>query len=273
MTNLKSNAGIPQSRVPLADMNLIPAGPFTIGASGWGDSEAPVHQVVLQSYWIDKNPVTNAAFQVFVNETGYLTSAERKGSAWGFQNDKATQINGLNWRTYAGIGRENHPVILVSWFDAKAYAEWAGKRLPTEAEFEKAARGGLDDKMYPWGNESPDSLRCNMARRFTDAPPTTPIQSFPPNGYGLYDMCGNVWNWCEDWFAEDYYAQYSAHKNPAHPHLGPESGATKVRRGGSWNVIQAFRLRCSNRGAYLPADCSINIGFRCAKDSIETPNI
>lgn len=243
------------------EMAVVPGGPFEMGADGWGEFESPAHAVVVRGFRLDVAPVTNRAFRLFAEATGYRTGAEKKGRAWGYRSGKPAEIPGLCWREYATPDREEHPVILVSWHDAAAFALWAGKRLPTEAEFEKAARGGLRGKLYPWGDAEPSDLLCNFGKETHDVPPTTPVKSFPPNDYGLYDMCGNVWNWCADWFSEQYYAQ-SPDENP----VGPRWGATKIRRGASFNIIQPFRLRCSNRGAYLPDDFAINIGFRCAKD-------
>jgi formylglycine-generating enzyme required for sulfatase activity len=122
----------------------------------------------------------------------------------------------------------------------------------------------LVKKLYPWGDEQPTEKLCNYGKVTTNFPATTVIKTFPPNNYGLYDMCGNVWNWCNDWFSETSY-NTKDNNNPN----GPESGFTKVRRGASFNIIQTFRLRTSNRGAYDPNHCAINIGFRCVKDFIK----
>lgn len=245
-------------------MVKIPAGYFYMGAEGWGEFEAPIHEVYLDDFWMDINPITNYEFSKFVQATQYVTTAEKRGFAWGYKNGKPSEIKGLNWSTYATPDRDNHPVVLVSWYDANSFAKWKGKRLPTEAEFEKSARGGLYGKLYPWGDDAPSEQYCNFNKTVIEIPPTTPIESFPPNAYGLYDMCGNVWNWCQDWFGEQYYADFSNGKAGLQ-HLGPEYGSSKVRRGASFNIIQNFRLRCSNRGAYLPDQYAVNIGFRCAK--------
>lgn len=244
----------------ITTMVFIPASTFLMGAEDWGTFEQPVHEVYIDAFLMDAAPVTNAAFSEFVNTTNYRTSAEKKGNAMGYEKGELKEIKGLCWNSYA-IGRENHPVVLVSWEDATAYAHWIGKRLPTEAEFEKAARGGLESKLYPWGNEIVTLNKCHYAQETIDYPPTAEIKSYPPNNYGLYDMCGNVWNWCSDWFGEKYY-ELSPKNNPQ----GPISGITKVRRSASFNIIQPFRLRCSNRGAYEKDAYAINIGFRCVKD-------
>ncbi|MFZ4475403.1 MAG: formylglycine-generating enzyme family protein [Saprospiraceae bacterium] len=242
-------------------MVLIPQGPFTMGANGWGAFESPVHEVHIKDFLLDSTTVTNRQFQEFVKATDFITTAEKKGEANGYRKGSLELIAGLNWKTYATPERMEHPVVLVSWEDASKYAEWAKKRLPTEAEFEKASRGGLFGKLYPWGDEPPTDQYCNFAKETTDYPVTVAVKSFPPNAYGLYEICGNVWNWCQDWFLEDFYS-----KSPLENPKGPEIGFTKVRRGASFNVIQPFRLRCSNRGAYYPNSFAINIGFRCAMD-------
>ncbi len=241
-------------------MVLISAGPYRMGSADGGEFEGPIHDVYLDDFWMDEAPVTNSEFARFVRETGHETTAERAGSAWGYTNGAFGFIPALNWRSFAMPDRESHPVLLVSWHDAMAYCAWAGKRLPTEAEWEKAARGGLDGALYPWGNNTPDGTQSNFARNASEVPPTTRVKQFHPNPYGIYDIVGNVWQWCADCFSGSYYA--SAPKdNPS----GPTHGATHVRRGGSWNVIQPFRLRCSNRGAAPPLSCTPNIGFRCVR--------
>lgn len=251
-------ASPPGVLTPPTGMVLIPRGSFLMGSEGWGEFESPIHQVHLDDFWMDETPVTNGQFAQFVEATGYQTEAEHLGEAWGYHNGEYCLISGLFWRSYALPEREEHPVVLVSWHDAVAYAQWAGKRLPTEAEWEKAARGGLVGQLYPWSERSPDGSQCNFAQSPADVPPTTPVKAFPPNEYGLYDMVGNVWQWCADYFGEHYYAE-SPHKNPP----GPSVGSHRVRRGGSWNVIQSFRLRTSNRGAMEATAAVPNVGFRC----------
>jgi sulfatase modifying factor 1 len=242
-------------------MRLIPAGRFLMGAEGWGKYESPIHEVFLDDFLMDETHVTNLEFEKFVNQTRYRTTAEINGFANGYIAGKAEQVEGLCWKTYFTKGRENHPVILVSWHDGNEFAKWSGKRLPTEAEFEKAARGGLQQNLYPWGDGEPRRDACNMGKQTIEVPPTTEVKTFSCNGYGLYDMAGNVWNWCADWFSEIYYSSGET-ENPK----GSETGITRVRRGASFNIIQTFRLRCANRGAYRPGDYAINIGFRCVKD-------
>jgi formylglycine-generating enzyme len=241
-------------------MVLIPAGTFMMGSIGWGEFEIPVHEVYLDDFWMDETPVTNRDFARFVSETGYRTDAERAGAAWGYGSGAFSEVRRLSWHTYATPDREDHPVVLVSWNDSLAYCRWTEKRLPTEAEWEKAARGPLREKLYPWGDTYPDGTQANFAGKPSEVPPTTRVKQFPPNGFGLYDTVGNVWQWCADWYADDYY-RVSPRENPP----GPASGSNRVRRGGSWNVIQPFRLRCANRGAMPPSAVAPNIGFRCVR--------
>jgi formylglycine-generating enzyme required for sulfatase activity len=245
----------------LADMILIPAGPFVMGANGQGDFEGPAREVTLRAFRMDATPVTNAQFHRFINATGYRTRAEVAGSAWGHVGDDFRPVEGLNWHAATLPDRGDHPVTYIAWADALAFANWAGKRLPTEAEWEKAARGGRPGALYPWGDSTPDGSQSNFAQTPAFIPPTTPVKRFAPNEYGLYDMVGNVWQWCADWYQADYYAGGSR-VNPT----GPEQGQHRVRRGGSWNVIQTFRLRCANRGAVDPGMTVPNLGFRCVTD-------
>lgn len=252
---------ITQSNNTTNDMVCIPSGTFLMGAENWGEFESPIQEVYVEAFLMDKNPVTNAEFAQFVAETQYQTTAEKQGHAIGYENGEQKDIQGLCWKTYATEERQQHPVVMVSWFDAQAYATWAGKRLPTEAEWEKAARGGLEQNLYPWGNNEPTATTCNFAKTTLNLPPTTPVETYTPNGYGLFDMAGNVWNWCADWFGV-----YETHALMAQNPTGATHGETKVRRGASFNIIQTFRLRCSNRGAYKPENFAINIGFRCAKN-------
>ncbi len=238
----------------------IRGGAFAMGSEGFGEFESPVRTVTLSDFLLDETLVTNAAFGEFTAATGYVTTAERTGAAWGYDKGTYKSIAGLNWKHYALPGRADHPVVLVSWHDAAAYCQWAHKRLPTEAEWEYAARGGNTSNLYPWGGDEPDGTQSNFARAAGAVPPTTPVMHYPPSPLGLRDLVGNAWQWCSDWFGETYYATGDA-VDPA----GPSAGQTRVRRGGSWNVIQPFRLRCSNRGAMLPDACAPNVGFRCAQ--------
>lgn len=241
-------------------MVRVPAGRFIMGSDLGGEYEKPAHEVFLYDYWIDEKLVTNLDFARFAEETGYVTTAEKAGKGWGFHDDKYMDIENLSWRSFATLGREDHPVVMMSWHDATAYATWAGKRLPTEAEWEKAARGGLVCSAYPWGNTEPTAENCGFGKKsHQEIPATGDVLAFNPNGYGLYGMVGNVWQWCSDWYEEDYYTK-SPEQNPT----GPDKGIYRVRRGGAWNVIQEFRLRCANRGAVAPDTVVPNMGFRCA---------
>ena len=231
--------------VTMEGMVLIPAGEFQMGDhfnEGHGN-ELPVHTVYLDAFYLDIYEVTNAQYGKFMNATGH--SAPRY---WNNSSYNAPE----------------QPVVGVSWHDAVAYAEWAGKRLPTEAEWEKAARGGLIGKRYPWGDEAPDAggvYRANYYAGDNSAADgyeyAAPVGSFPSNGYGLYDMAGNVWEWCADGYDSSYYAN-SPRNNP----LGPGSGSSRVLRGGSWFDI-TYHLRVSYRSYDDPTRTYYYVGFRC----------
>jgi sulfatase modifying factor 1 len=238
------------------DMVLVAAGSFLMGSNSGAESEAPVHQVFLPDFWMDVYTVSNRQFADFIAATRYLTTAE-------MLNEECPEARKPTWSDFAAT-RERHPVVCVSWDDAQAFARWSGKRLPTEAEWEKAARGGLEDALFPWGNEQPDDDVCTWNRAGASTgivPGTTEVDNVRPNPYGLVHMTGNVWQWCKDWFSESYYRE-SPSANPT----GPSDGRYRVRRGGAWNVRQAFRLRCANRGAMSPDAFWPNLGFRCVVD-------
>ena len=240
--------------------------------------EIPKHRLFLEAFYIDKYEVTNARFQQFVQATGYRTQAEREGGGkirTGAQT--WAQVPDANWRAPRGngssiVGREAHPVVQVSWHDAKAYCTWAGKRLPTEAEWEKAARGP-DGRLYPWGNEI-DGTKANFCDRncpfaWKDAAVDDGYRSTAPVGsyeagkspYGAYDMAGNVWEWVADWYDAKYYR-----RSPARNPQGPTSGTQVVLRGGSW-LYTAPDFRVTERAGVPPDRRNENIGLRC----VQTP--
>jgi sulfatase modifying factor 1 len=284
-------------------------------------NERPAHLVQVQGFWMDEHDVTNAEFSKFVAATGYVTTAERKidwedlkkelppgtpkpddsalaAGALVFTptpgpvplNDLSAWwrwVHGANWRHPEGpessiLGKENHPVVQVSWHDAVAYAQWAGKRLPTEAEWEFAARGGLESKRYVWGDEFKPGGR-HMANTWQGLFPvtntaedgfvgTSPVGSFPANGYGLYDMAGNVWQWCSDWYRVDANIE-AASKNVCRDPRGPTESydpgdpyaPKRVVKGGSFlcNPSYCESYRPSARRGTPPDTGSSHTGFRC----------
>ncbi|WP_158726822.1 formylglycine-generating enzyme family protein [Tomitella fengzijianii] len=279
---------------------LLPGGAFTMGDhfdEGYpDDGEIPVHAVELRPFHIDETAVTNRAFARFVRATGYVTESERFGVSAVFHLAVEAgpedilhrldttywwvAVRGADWRHPEGprstIGeRSNHPVVHVSWNDAAAYAAWAGKRLPTEAEWEYAARGGLTGQRYAWGDELTPrgEWRCNIWQgRFPDVNTcddghltTAPVKSYRPNGYGLWGTAGNVWEWCADHFDPGYYAY-----TPRYDPRGPlEATGARVMRGGSFLCHDSYcnRYRVAARSANTPDSASANLGFRCANDA------
>ena len=232
-----------------AKMALIPAGSFEMGDSkdepeAWMEGSHPVHTVELDAFYMDVHEVTVGQFRKFVEESGYV---------YNLWDDVAV---------FSPTGK--HPMIWVTWDDATAYAEWAGKRLPTEAEWEYAARGGLSGKRYPWGDGV--GVNGDRARDYANYKGTggkdkweycAPVGSLKPNGYGLYDMAGNVFELCSDWYDEDYYSN-SPLRNPQ----GPSTGESHVLRGGSCNFNTDF-LRAAFRDCVGPSYSSFYYGFRC----------
>ena len=225
---------------PLTEMVEIPAGAFTMGLDEGEADERPAHEVELPAYYIEILEVTNAQFAAFVEDTGYTTESEKGG--------------GQGWKAFAE-GKDNHPVVKVSWNDATAYCEWAGRRLPTEAEWEKAARG-MEGNLYPWGNEW-DISRVNAKESGYRG--TTPVGLFGDGAspYGVLDMSGNVWEWTADW-----YQAYPG--NTVEDEFYGEE--FKVLRGGGWFNEKA-QLATTNRSSSSPEAANDDIGFRCAGDA------
>lgn len=259
-------------------MVLIPGGTFQMGTDNGFPYEGPSHEVTVRPFYMDRTEVTVAAFRAFVTATGYKTDAEKFGWSGVFDPKIPgwTKCDGADWRHPTGpksTARDNDPVVHVSFADATAYAAWARKRLPTEAEFEFALRGGLDHKVFPWGDElTPggrhlaNTWQGNFPDRDTAADgfdTIAPVASFPPNPYGLYDIAGNVWEWTADYFAADYYA-HSPKDNPT----GPDKGDEKVIRGGSWLCASNYcaGYRAAARQHTAPDSGLNNLGFRCVRD-------
>jgi len=232
---------------PQPAMALIPAGSFQMGGTGGDDDELPIHPVTLDAFYIDKYEVTNEMY-LFCDQSGVCR--------------EPLDITGSTKRDYSSGEYSNYPVVNVSWEMAKTYCEWRGARLPTEAEWEKAARGGLTDMRSPWGNDSPT---CDIGARNgaqlekCQKDRTVAVGSFSANGYQVYDMVGNVWEWVGDWYQADYYES----TNWANPQ-GPSSGREKVLRGGSWKSVE---IRVSSRSPVRPETQDYEIGFRCVRDA------
>jgi len=311
--------------VQVNGMVWIPGGEFSMGGVNPADMQdggketmndaRPVHQVYVDGFFMDEHEVTNAEFSEFVKATGYVTIAEQKPTRKEFPDAPEENlvagsvvftptstadlsnhyqwwnyVHGANWKHPLGpesdlFGKENFPVVHISWEDAAAYAKWAGKRLPTEAEWEFAARGGKAGDLYTWGNQfKPDGKW--MANIFEGTFPAhdegsdgfvgiAPIKKYPPNAYGLFDMAGNVWEWCSDWYRPDYYeklANAGVAKNPT----GPESPfdpqepteRKKIQRGGSFLCTDQYctRYMVGTRGKGEFRSGSNHVGFRCVKD-------
>jgi formylglycine-generating enzyme len=285
------------------DMVRIPGGTFRMGSDQHYPEEAPAHRVTVDGFWIDRTPVTNRQFKAFVKATGHKTFAEippdpkdypgalphmlyagslvfvppphvanlrdwsqwwqfMKGADWRHPHGPKSNINVL----------DNHPVVHVSYADALAYARWVGKDLPTEAEWEFAARGGLAQHHFPWGDalEPGGEHRMNVFQGSFPAENeaadgyagTAPVGAFPPNGYGLFNVTGNVWEWCQDWFSPSYY-DVSPRRDPR----GPAQGTHRVMRGGSYLCHRSYcaRYRVDARSANTPDTSTGNLGFRCAR--------
>ena len=301
-------------------MVFIEGGKFLMGGDNdeARSDEYPKHSVEISSFWMDETEVTNAQFKKFIDETGYTTTAERKinwdeiksalppgtpkpndsllePASLVFKEYETKNLNdysnwwslvrNANWRQPFGpdsniTGKENYPVVHVSWEDAQAYCEWAGKRLPTEAEFEYASRGGKLNNIYSWGNEKIDvkEIKANSWNGSFPSKNTVldkfyysaPVKSFSPNGYGLYDMGGNVWEWCSDWYHSNYYSMLpkSGTLNPKGPDTSYDPiepfSQKKVIRGGSFlcNDSYCSGYRNAARMKTTPDSSSLHTGFR-----------
>jgi formylglycine-generating enzyme len=282
----------------LARMVSLPGGTFLMGTEnpeGFPtDGEGPVRAVTLDSFLMDRHSVTNALFGKFVAATGYKTEAERFGWSFVFWSHISKKrfaqlvedtvaaapwwckVRGARWDAPEGPGsdvrkRGDYPVVHVSWNDAQAYCAWSGQRLPTEAEWEYAARGGLEQKLYPWGDKlrPGGEHRCNIWQgEFPKNDTgddgyagTSPVEAFPPNGYGLYSITGNAWEWCADWFDAEFHRTASL-VNPQ----GPPQGVARVMKGGSFLCHKSYcnRYRLGARTGNTPDSSAANIGFRCA---------
>jgi len=300
-------------------MVWVPGGTFWMGCDTCGMPDAaPAHRVAVDGFWMDKTPITNAQFEKFAQATGYKTVAERKPDPKDFPGAKAEDlvpgcavftptsqevpldnplawwryVRGANWKNPEGPGssikgREDHPVVHIAWEDAAAYAKWAGKRLPTEAEFEFAARGGWDRKLYSWGDELKPGGKW-MANIYQGSFPskntvedgydsTSPVTAFPPNNFGLYDVAGNVWQWCSDWYQPDYFEKLAAQgvvKNPKGPDSGSdpqEPGVPKrVQKSGSFLCSHQYceRYLVGSRGKGAVDSGASNVGFRTVKSAL-----
>lgn len=295
-----------------AGMAWVPGGSYWMGDNTFPDAQ-PEHLVTVDGFWLDKHEVTNAEFAKFVEATGYMTYAEQPPKAEDYPGVPAEKlvagsivftppteavplndhfqwwqyVPGACWKHPEGPdstikGREDHPAVHIAWVDAKAYADWAGKRLPTEAEWEFAARGGLDRQPFCWGGElmldgkwQANIWQGNFPNENAQADGfvrTAPVGKYPANRYGLVDMSGNVWEWCSDWYRPDTYLHPSG-KNP----LGPEDSfdpqepgiPKRVQRGGSFLCSDMYCVRYlpGGRGKGEPNSAASHIGFRCAKSA------
>jgi formylglycine-generating enzyme required for sulfatase activity len=291
----------------------VPGGTFWMGDETTEDEDAPVHRVSITGFWMDKTEVTNAAFAKFVEATNYVTISERVPEKEKYPDAKPEMLvpgsakfvpkvcddpkhcnpdwweyqRGASWRHPDGPGSDlkgkgNHPVVHIAWEDAAAFAKWAGKRLSTEAEWEYAARGGLDRKLYVWGDDPQGTGGRFFANTYQGSFPgadtgadgfrtLAPVGSFPPNGYGLSDMSGNAWEWCADWYQKHYY-RYAPERDPPGPAFGDsdEFGhQQRVRRGGSYLCADNYcrRYLAGTRDKNPPDSSACHTGFRCAKSA------
>ncbi len=281
-------------------MVKLDGGRFFMGtdyAKGFpADGEGPIRQVTLDPFYVDPHPVTVEQFGEFKKATGYVTESERFGWSFVFhgqvpddqykdlvddtvlQHEWWCKVNGAVWDRPEGpdssvAGREHHPATHVSWNDAAEYAKWVGKRLPTEAEFEFAGRGGTEQTLFWWGDELQPGGKhmCNVFQgRFPHEDSgedgyrgTCPVDAFPANDYGVYSVAGNVWEWCADFWSTDYHITATT-ENP----IGPPSGDSRVMKGGSYLCHDSYcnRYRLAARTSNTPDSATTNLGFRCVRD-------
>ena len=277
------------------DLVTVPAGAFSMGTDdprGYAaDGEGPVHEVELEAFGIGAHAVTNDEFATFVAATAHRTTAEHLGTSFvfggllpdDFPPTRAVvaapwwrEVEGADWRhpegPHRGIdGRGDHPVVHVSWNDATAFCRWSGTRLPTEAEWERAARGQLVSAHFPWGDEREPAGEHRMNVFQGEFPATDtgadgwvgtcPVGTYPPNDFGLHETTGNVWEWCADWFDPTYYR-----RSPRRAPTGPATGHARVLRGGSYLCHDSYcwRYRVDARSSNTPDSTAGNIGFRVA---------
>ena len=296
--------------------NVPSEGVCTMATMNAVNDAQPIHRVYVDGFWMDENDVTNAEFEKFVKATGYITVAERTPTKQEFPDASPedlvagsvvfsppagpvplddyrqwwSYVKGANWRHPEGPqsdlkGKENCPVVQVAYEDALAYAKWTSKRLPTESEWEFAARGGLAGKAYVWGDQFKLGGKF-MANTYQGQFPVkdtgedgfagiSPVRSFPPNGYGLYDMAGNVWQWCSDWYRSDYFQQLAAEGDVSHNPQGPETSfdpaepgvSKRVQKGGSFLCTDQYctRYMVGTRGKSEPSTATNHAGFRCVR--------
>ncbi len=299
--NLEKRRKVKTNHSNKKNMIYLEGGAFLMGtedSDGFPlDGEGPIREVSVEPFYIDKYAVTNQEFSCFIRETNYITDAEKFGWSFVFhlllsKEDASVYIKAPRntpwWRVVEGAywekpegpyssieDRMDHPVVHISWNDAIAYCEWSGKRLPTEAEWEYAARGGLVQNKYSWGNElHPNGKHmCNIWQGEFPAVNTVedgfigtaPVDSFAENGYGLFNMAGNVWEWCSDWFHPTYH-QTTSRDNPK----GFPNGNTKSMRGGSYLCHDSYcnRYRVAARTHNTIDSSSGNLGFRCVMDVV-----
>lgn len=274
-------------RQMMADFQKATGGEFRQKWTQYLRDELPPHQVAItKPFYMQTREVTNDQFAAFVNATGYRTTAEERGRGWSYHQGKWHPMPGADWRHPAGPAssikdRGSHPVVQVSWLDATAFIRWLCQKesrpyaLPSEAQWEYACRGGLSGTLYSWGKDMPPKIKtANMpdesyarlvganhhhVKGYDDGfADTAPTGSFPANGYGLYDMIGNVWEWCADWYEAGYYAH-----SPAQDPTGPKEGTHRVLRGGSFCYLPS-NLRCADRFRNLPRFRCPFAGFRLA---------